>query len=336
MSRKNRWRLILYFPLACVVLMVLTHPYFRQTLLGPRIQGEPFWYWQQEARFMADPDSFRKNWMAQVLEWAKIKSTGNGMWGGSQPTNDQDAYRVWRTLTGDASAKVRARVASRLRETSSDENFRDALEAIVALSKDEDADVRLHAISSLDVFCHRRAATLMDPAVVARLQELMQDTSVRCRVAAAGILLGNNDHAQRAVALLKSEFESTNALDVRHQTVRHLANAAKGYPEAFDFVKSIARDNDRSLSIRQTAVFYLGDVGEKALPELLYHANNGIADMRIAAVYAISRAHQHAKPAIPKLLQLRDNDPSRNVRLAAEETLHLIDPMAFPAREKKE
>ena len=48
--KKRIARIVVYFGLTCLTALVLSHPYIWQSLFGPKIDGVPFWAWQQETR----------------------------------------------------------------------------------------------------------------------------------------------------------------------------------------------------------------------------------------------------------------------------------------------
>src|SRR4051812_47812233 len=47
--RRRRWvlRLIIYGGLLVALSLLLLPPYVRQLIFGPRVAGQPLWYWQQ-------------------------------------------------------------------------------------------------------------------------------------------------------------------------------------------------------------------------------------------------------------------------------------------------
>src|SRR5438552_25941 len=48
--KKRIARIVVYFGLTCLTALVLSHPYIWQSIFGPKINGVPFWAWQQETR----------------------------------------------------------------------------------------------------------------------------------------------------------------------------------------------------------------------------------------------------------------------------------------------
>src|ERR1019366_7308351 len=110
--KKRIARIVVYFGLTCLTALVLSHPYIRQSLFGPKIKGEPLWAWQQE--FRARSDSQPPTLVGKLLNILKIDSKPM-RWIGTFDSGDPELLPVLITLAEDGDENVRCRVANALR-----------------------------------------------------------------------------------------------------------------------------------------------------------------------------------------------------------------------------
>ena len=76
---KRRWcRSLLWVALAFGI--VCLHPFVRQTIFGPKIDGIPWFVWENQARASANRDTQKKAWLYEFLEKiGLIRHDGGGM-----------------------------------------------------------------------------------------------------------------------------------------------------------------------------------------------------------------------------------------------------------------
>jgi hypothetical protein len=70
MTRMRLFRILFYGGAG----LVLLHPYTRQSLFGPGINGVPFWSWQQRYREAADPSEYDDSVLTKAARLVGIKA----------------------------------------------------------------------------------------------------------------------------------------------------------------------------------------------------------------------------------------------------------------------
>jgi len=82
--------------------LAMLHPYPRQSLFGPTIEGTPWWVWENHARRRADSES-RPGWIARVLKGCGIRLDEDA----GVDLDSRAALPVWIHLAEDADVRVR-------------------------------------------------------------------------------------------------------------------------------------------------------------------------------------------------------------------------------------
>jgi HEAT repeat protein len=313
MSRKRLFGIIVCGTLGVAVLFFLLNPYTRQSVFGPKIQGEPLCCWQD--RFAAAPGPSKQSAMSKVFTFLGITSqSGETLW----LLNHQDTIVVALSLLDDPRPTVRADMAqilSRYPESP------DAAEGLLRLLDDPHPMVRVAAVRACGDGSFNTAPVLL------KLHELMEDQDLPCRVSAASLLVtigGARDKKTLTVLL-----EGLGARDefVRVQAARSLCQLAKDYPECFTDVAAAAR---RDLYVRlgfARAGYAYGPVAIPLLIELLDDSNVGDAAAR-----SLGNMGPTAASAIPALVRVHNNAPGTNGRGWAYEALSKIDPERYPQK----
>ncbi len=313
MTRKNRWRLVVYTPLVAVVAFVLMHPYFRQQLFGPKIKGEPFWAWQQEfraERVTEEPDTLWK----KMLGWVGANDK-TVRWIGYFPANDPEMLPVLLSLVDDPSSSVRLGVAHRLKKSPSDSRVIDAL---VQLTRDRDHWIR--GLSAVALGEHGDKALSALP----RLREMLHDEHAVAVTHAAVAINSLSGYDATAIAALELEVRSGKDPSYRGTALWCIAIMGRDSEREFNTILWHSR-NDSS-GFRGFSLNCLGHFGKKALPHLLPYLDDPAANLRRGALDGIAMLGDKAAETVPRLVEIEKSDSDAYVRLAARRALQAIDP----------
>lgn len=318
MTRKNRWRLLLYSPLVAVVVLFFMHPYFRQRMFGPRIKGEPLWIWQEELRAQVAQAPPPTLWN-KALAFVGINGQAIG-WMGAFPRHDPEMLPVLLSLADDSSEHVRRRVADQLRTMPDDERI---IEVLLRMTNDPDMRVRQGAVQSLGNRGAKAAVALP------RLRELLNDASPDLRITSArsiGAIKGFDD---AAVAMLIDELRTSTNRGHRMDASWSLVSMGKESDLVFKTMVDLCH-NDPDFRNRCNCVSLLGHFGRKAIPVVLSCLDDVSRDMRYSAVAAIQLLGTDASEAVPRLLQLQQRETDAFLLHTIQGVLHGIDPKRFP------
>lgn len=168
------------------------------------------------------------------------------------------------------------------------------LDRLMAALDDPSADVRSAAANCLAEWSDRRMAAAAGPPLVKRLC----DPDPAVRLDAAGALSALRLHLDAATAALHASVRHPDA-EVRRRAIGALFDAAGAalYPELLHCAQF-----DPDHNVRCAAVANLAYGGERAVPFLVAFLKDSKADLREAAVGALSRLGPKARLAVPFLL----------------------------------
>src|ERR1019366_9806046 len=171
--KKRIARIVVYFGLTCLTALVLSHPYIRQSLFGPKIKGEPLWAWQQE--FRARLDSQPPTLVGKLLSILKIDSKPM-RWIGTFDSGDPELLPVMVSLADDGDENVRRDVAYALDNA----NPAGAMATLIHMLEDRSSNVRHGALSTLMHFRKKSASAL--PTLRALLKHADPEIQVHAAV----------------------------------------------------------------------------------------------------------------------------------------------------------
>src|SRR5687768_11297048 len=103
--KKRIARILVYFLLAGVTALVISHPYVWQSIFGPTVKGEPLWAWQEEFRSRKWDNGPTTYW-GKVLNALKLDSRSIS-WFGTFPREDAEMLPVLLSLADDGDADIR-------------------------------------------------------------------------------------------------------------------------------------------------------------------------------------------------------------------------------------
>jgi hypothetical protein len=277
---KSRWcRMPLW--IAIVIGLFLLLPFARQLVFGPKIDDVPWCVWEREARIAADPERHRSSWLRKIGSWL-------GLDGGHYFTPS-----VWKSDS--------------------------VLPLHVELAQDQDAKVRLFALTHLD-----SAIRLNNAELLPVMRRHLDDDDVECRfIAAHRVWWKTQDPAAKASLLSLVDCADNH---VRENVAEVLAGMAKADRDLFEPLAKLAKD-DRS-RIRAWALGAMPLFGKRALPTIRWALDD--PQSCYAAVEAAGGLGPDAVELIPMLQTLRKDGPY-SMRPDIAEALSKIDPMRFPS-----
>jgi hypothetical protein len=318
-TRKRVIRISVYGSLAFVILFILAHPYSRQALIGPKVDGLPLRLWQDNFRSHARGHQ-QPTVAMQLLGWFGIHP-GAGMSG--LPGGNGSMLIVMRSLIDDPDPRVRRSIAHRLgwsffvREK--------CVPPLLRLLDDADTEVRLVAAISLNNYVPPN-----EPAAVPSLVRLLDDSDPRCRVRAAQLLWNMGEKkAPDMIALLGPAMKDPDA-KVRYQAFVVLGQMGPAASNLFGEIAAAAT-GDLNSSVRWQATVALGTLGPPAIPLLLKALRDVESQCRESAARALGSMGADAIDCAPALEALL-KDANYDVRDAAAKALEKIDPERFPER----
>jgi HEAT repeats len=109
--KKHLPRTMIYLCLGCLTVLVLSHPYTRQSLFGPKIRGIPFCAWQQDTRNGFSSNRWTPTFREKVFESVGIHASRFYIDDFRFPCGDPDMLHVLISLADDEDDEVRRWVA---------------------------------------------------------------------------------------------------------------------------------------------------------------------------------------------------------------------------------
>jgi HEAT repeat protein len=106
---QHRWcKILLAGVVVCALL--LSHPYIRQSIFGPTMNGTPWCVWEQTVRHAADRDEGRSTWIGGILKLLRIRGQPLEEVPDASPT----FLPLYISLVTDSNVKVRRYALARL------------------------------------------------------------------------------------------------------------------------------------------------------------------------------------------------------------------------------
>jgi HEAT repeats len=312
--RKLFWRVAVYTPLAAIVLVILLHPYSRQSLFGPKIQGEPVWFWKERFRHRASGAANQRSLFTRLTTFVGLPSAPDVT--ASFPFADPAMQAILIELLEDEDWRVRREAVLAVARPGLRAEARDAL-----LRRLDDPAPEVREMTACVMLGWRADVR---PALP-RLRRMLDDPDPPCRVAAAELVWTVGKQPDLALPVLRRALQDPTALT----RCRALAVVERLGDEAHatlpDIVPLATTDPDKN--VRVTALSCLGNFGPPAVPALRAALRDPDAQVRLWSATALARIGPPARDAVPELRRLLA-DPA--VRDYAAEALSRIDPMQFP------
>jgi hypothetical protein len=313
MTRKRLLLIILAGTLAVLVIAIFSHPYGRQLVFGPRIDGMPLAWWQDCFRADASRQS-DDSLVTKAMEWFGIRRP-SAVWG----LPPDRLLELVLTLQHDPAGSVRARVARTLGQFA---DRREGFDTLVELLEDDEPEVRRAAASILARDEPRFQLPL--PALTDR----MQDTDEQCRFwAAFAIARHVKTRDPAAAAVLRQAALSTDGL-VQVDAFGCLCVLAKSEPAYYGDIADCLREE---ASLRRLAPGYMRTSGPGSTPILVELLDDQDLIVRDDAIHALGELGPAAAAAIPALVRLTDG-PEPRLRQSAMTALSKIDPERYPEK----
>jgi hypothetical protein len=310
MTRKNWLRVGTYGTLGAVVLIFVVHPYTRQTVIGPRIRGMPFAYWQDRYREAAAEQ--QTPFTTKVLALIGVQRSAACTECPATP----EMLPVVLTLVDDPTPSVRARVAACAGQN---RDSPDAGDALLKLVDDSSAAVRRQATRELG-----RLQPPYPPAD-AKLRERLADDDAGCRLEAAFALCRNERVPSNAtLAVLRNALPAVDAR-ARLDAVYWMCDLGS---EDDRYLPLVAEQISLDASFRRDHVKCLAYAGRNAIPFLVRFLDDDDLYMRLDAVMCLGHIGRKAEEAVPALEQALQH-PDEQVRKQAATELWQIDPQRF-------
>jgi HEAT repeat protein len=324
-TRKRLIRVSVYGPLAFVILLMLAHPYSRQCLFGPKIDGVPLRYWQDNLRAHADRERVPDTLPMKIVRWLGLNHTENL---GGVPVDRTSLLTVLLSLMDDPNPRVRFHVAALLGYSGLSAD--DCGPPLLRLLDDGDAAVRVAALAALG----NNAPRNIPPAAVPSLVKHLEDVDPHCRIRAAELLwhMGERNGSEM-VRLLRPALQDPDA-NVRGMAVLILGRVGRDTIDAFADVAALATA-DADTRVRSIAAETLEKFGPPAIPVLMKMLHDPQSRCRQAAADALGTMGRDAMDCVPAL-EVLQNDANLGVRDAAAKALEHIDPERFPPAAAKE
>jgi HEAT repeat protein len=317
MTKKRVLRLCLYATLAAFALLILSHPYIRQSVIGPKIHGEPFWAWQQEIRARAGNNANPSSLWEKALNLMHIDHRPMS-WIGQFDPSDPEMLPVILSLEDDPDELVRGNVAWYLGHPAPASP--ESAKALTRMLDDRSNYVRLCALMTLQKYVESY------PACRPKIEERLRDADDSVRFCAAQVILNTGINTKEAAEVLINGLKSPMVL-VRQRAANNLMacnDTLRKTPELFPILVDTVR-NDSDALTRRFAISALGRFGKKAIPDLVLSLQDANADCVAAAIWRLGEIGPEAAASIP-LLEKHANHSSVYVREAVEHSLPKIDP----------
>jgi HEAT repeat protein len=281
---QRRWRFFLGAILALVCLPLL-HPFVRQALFGPTIDGIPWCYWEDTVRHRAHPERAEGSWLQQML----VKT---GLFKAPAPADAQlhirAAIPVLIHCADDRDVAVRRVVFEYL------ENMRDEALLPVFRRHLQDDDRYCRVMAACGMWGITKDRELKNVAL-----PLRDDPERHLRIHAA-ILLGNIAGEDPELFDPLAEFAEDPDAHPRYEAVRSMRHFGKrGVP----ILRKAMRDPNQFVRIAaiQTAA-KLGKDSAELIPDLLAFQNDPDRHVRWSASQALHNLDPERFPATAKKL----------------------------------
>jgi HEAT repeat protein len=319
-SRRRLFAIGLCGALGAILLILLAHPYSRQSVFGPKLDGMPLCYWQDAFRTDTQRAPVTESMAARAGRWFGFakRDSPRGM-----PSEPCDKLTVFLSLVDDPDPGVRESVAQHLGSWDFPSDQRGP--ALIKLLEDREGDVRAAAARSL-----RRVRRPFLPEVVPVLVKMLDDPDLVCRMSAAYVLWRMGEkQGHDIVGVLREVLQHPDPRS-REESVRMLGELGKDANTAFADLARCAMGDSVSW-VRSEALATLRTLGPPAIPVLVKALNDSDAGNRQYAATALGKLGSDAQDAVPSLRGLL-NDPVPAVCAAAAAALEGIDPERFPPR----
>ncbi|MBI3823791.1 MAG: HEAT repeat domain-containing protein [Planctomycetes bacterium] len=272
--------------------LAMLHPYPRQSLFGPKIDGVPWCVWENEIRVSALQGRARP-WFYMMLEKIGLLDTSSIKTSEIRP----QLLPIYLHLTEDSDPEVRRYVLSRLER-------RNLREELWRWSPDD------------------------EKMILPIIRQRLDDDDPICRLLAAEYLWNaTNDRAMIKVPL--GLLGHPDPL-VHRAACIILCYLAPADPEAaFSPVTALCWDNAMKKDVRLTAVQSLRHFGNAGIPTIRKALKDPDRDISLAALYASAEIGSGAKELVPTIFVMQENG-DRIIRYRAAITLNKIDAKKFP------
>jgi HEAT repeat protein len=274
--------------------LAMLHPYPRQLLFGPRIQGLPWCVWESQIRRTAAPAGSNSHFLSMLESIGLLQRP--------QITMSPELLPVFLHLASDDDLHVRRFCLGSLE--------RRQLKAEFWRWSEED-----------------------EALILPVMRQRLADDDPVCRVDAALYLwLATGDREMIQVPLAYLDHPDPFVHRVAGIALCYLAPADPN--KAYDPVVKLMWDSKSRLDVRLGAVQSMRHFGRRGLPMIRKALNDPAPDIRQAAMFAAREMGQDAKELVPNLLSLQDDVEPHIRRLAATTLNRLEpDRFPAPARE---
>jgi HEAT repeat protein len=310
----TRRRLLVVLVLAVLVSLPLLHPYPRQAVFGPTLEGRPLCYWQETARRNIAPDEVEDSWSYKLLDLFGIRpQAGNQEPGGLPLSEPEERRTLLVSLLGDPSPRVRAAVAKALGALPPSS---ETIAGLTALLADPNRDVRMIAVASLTKFRPRIRAA------IPKLTELLEDEDSEICVAVAEFIASSRSERKSRVAFMTfRELLRDADPAIRVRAVHGLHRTAREGDDIFPKLVGCCRDPHPA--VRRAALVAMWEYGSRAMPLFVQALQDDDASVRREALMILGSHGRAAREKLALIVPLL-HDPARDVADAAEKALAQI------------
>ena len=316
----NRRLLTLFVLGAVAVGLLFAHPYLRQALFGPQLQGQPLCVWQQRYRRVAlgpEANPGLRGRLLHHLGLAGANAEETAPW-----VKDPALLPLLLSLKDDPVPDVRRQVAWDL---GAQPIAPAAVNTLLDLLDDPAREVRRAAGVSLAEYLAfhdpEQAAPLLRPARP-RLEARLTDPDQSCRVFAALALLRTFGDTATTVPVFAAALDSS--VGVPGYELDGLVEAGEAGAEVIWRRSDLMTDSHRE--VRWQYAEALAACGPRAVPRLVRLADDPEALVRRGAAESLGMLGHAAREAAPTLRRLSTADADAEVREAAAMALQAIDP----------
>lgn len=255
---QRRWCRLLV-AMALLVALPMLHPFLRQSILGPKINGIPWCVWENAVRHAANPNRKQQSWLYQTLEKLHLRQGNVDL-----PDDAVSLWPIYVHLAEDADVEVRRHAlkhlgwhgASRpeivrsLRQHIKDADVRCRLSTAWGLwrmTKEEDVKVTvLPLVDHADNQIRREAVSLLSsmsrdmPALFDILSDLATDPDGHVRMSA---IQSMPHFGRRGVPILRDAVRDSS-LPVRHSAISAAGKLRKVGSELVPSLQVLQEDAD--------------------------------------------------------------------------------------------
>ena len=312
--KKRIARILVYFTLACLALLIVTHPYIWQSIFGPTIKGEPLWAWQQEYRSQNGDNPANTTLWGKLLTFLRLDARPM-RWIGEFPGDDPEMLPVLISLADDADEQTRAGIASDLGRMPAEGK---AIPTLIRMLDDSSVEVRLSALRSLRKFGPKSAAALP------KVRELFHDALPTVQMHAALTAIRIGEASPEALAMVRDGLKSP-MFQVRQLAAHGLMDRVTNDEGIFDNLVDRSQ-NETDPSTRFYSIHALKWFGKKAVGPLAKLLDEAADSPRTDAIRTLGEMGPDAKDAIPALENLAGH-PHVGTQISARDALKKIDPL---------